>query len=269
MPLPRPLTPLVRFLAGVSYIPGGAVFLLRHPRLWPVAISPLIAAAMLLMVGLFVGAFWAGRIEQSLFGGRLHSMPPWWSFVIVTGLWAGSLAAGAIVALAIAFALIGPLFEKLSQRVEELSGVAVRGSKGLHWEIVQSVKTAAYFALSAPVAILLGLIPFLGPALSLAFTGHRVAFQNTDAVLLRRGLDFRGRQVFHHRFRPETLGFGVASVLLFPLMTVLAVPVFVVAATRLVSDLEAVQEAPTEEEMAAILAAEEGSAASAGTTALN
>ena len=53
-------------------------------------------------------------------------------------------------------------------------------------EIVQSVKTAAYFALSAPVAILLGLIPFLGPVLALGFTGHRVAFQNTDAVLLRR-----------------------------------------------------------------------------------
>jgi CysZ protein len=257
MVLPRPLTPVVRLLAGVSYIPGGAWFLLRNPRLWPVAISPLIVAAMLLAIGLFLGAFSAGRVEQSLFGGSLRSAPAWFSFVMVVGLWAGSLAAGAILALALAFALLGPLFEKLSQRVEELSGLRVRGSKGLHWEIVQSVKTAAYFALSAPVVILLGLIPFLGPVLSLAFAGHRVAFQNTDAVLLRRGLDFRGRQDFHRRFRPETLGFGVASVLLFPIMTVLAVPVFVVAATRLVNDLEAVRDVPSDEETAAIIAAEE------------
>ncbi|MEO8500895.1 MAG: EI24 domain-containing protein [Vicinamibacteria bacterium] len=262
MPVPRPLTPLVRFLAGVSYIPQGAWFLLRNPRLWPVAISPLLIAALFLVIGVFSGAFWAGRVEQSLFGGALRSAPPWFSFVMVTGLWAGSLAAGAIVALALAFALLGPLFEKLSQKVEEISGLTVRGSRGLRWEMVQSVKTAAYFALSAPVAILLGLVPFLGPLLSLGFTGHRVAFQNTDAVLLRRGMDFRERQQFHRRFRPETLGFGVASVLLFPIMTVLAVPVFVVAATRLVNDLEAVRDSPSEEETAAIIAAEEMTAVS-------
>ncbi len=256
MPLPRPLTPLVRFLAGVSYIPGGAMFLARNPRLWPVALSPLLVAAFLLMIGIFAGAFWAARVQQSLFGESLRTIPVWFAFVVLTGLWAGSLFAGGIAALAIAFALLGPLFERLSQTVEELSGVKVMGSKGLSWEIVQSLKTAVYFALGAPVAILLGLIPFLGPVLALAFTGHRVAFQNTDAVLLRRGLDFLERQAFHHRFRPETLGFGVASVLLFPVMNVLAVPVFVVAATRLVNDLEAVRDQPSDEETAAIIAAE-------------
>lgn len=245
MPVPEPLTPLVRFLTGISYIPGGAVFLVRNPRLWPVAASPLMIAAGLLLIGVFSGAFWAGRIEQAFFGGALRTVPPWLSFVVVTGLWAGSLAAGAILALAIAFALVGPLFEKLSQRVEEISGRAPQGSKGLRWEIVQSLKTAAYFALGAPVAILLGLIPFLGPLLALGFTGHRVAFQNTDAVLLRRGMDFTQRHEFHRRFRPETLGFGVASVLLFPIMNVLAVPIFVVAATRLVNDLEEYRAAPT------------------------
>jgi uncharacterized protein involved in cysteine biosynthesis len=238
MPVPEALTPLVRFLAGISYIPGGALFLFRNPRLWTVALSPLIVAAGLLVVGVFSGAFWAGRIEQALFGSAFKSIPSWLSFVVVSGLWAGSLAAGAIIALAIAFALVGPLFEKLSQRVEEISGRTVRGGKGLRWEIVQSLKTAGYFALGAPVAILLGLIPFLGPLLALGFTGHRVAFQNTDAVLLRRGMDFLERHAFHRRFRAETLGFGVGAVLLFPLMNVLAVPIFVVGATRLVNELE-------------------------------
>ena len=257
MTVPRPLTPLVRFLAGVSYIPGGAVFLVRNTPLWPVAIAPLIVAAILLMIGIFLGAFWAAWLQQSVFGESLRSIPVWFAFIVLVGLWAGSLAAGAIVALATAFALLGPLFEKLSQKVEELSGLVVRGSRGLRWEIVQSLKTAAYFALSAPVAILLGLIPFLGPLLALAFTGHRVAFENTDAVLLRRGMNFGERQGFHRRFRPETLGFGVASVLLFPVLNVFAVPIFVVAATRLVNDLEAVRDAPSDEETAAILAAED------------
>jgi uncharacterized protein involved in cysteine biosynthesis len=257
MPVPRPLTPLVRFLAGVSYVPGGALFLIRNSRLWPVAIAPLMVAAFLLMIGIFLGAFWAARVQQSLFGESLRTIPIWFAFIVLVGLWAGSLAAGGIIALAIAFALLGPLFERLSQKVEELSGLVVRGSRGLRFEVTQSFKTAAYFALSAPVALLLGLIPFLGPVLALAFTGHRVAFENTDAVLLRRGLEFGERQAFHSRFRPETLGFGVASVLLFPLLNIFAVPIFVVAATRLVNDLEAVRDEPSDEETAAILAAEE------------
>src|SRR5678815_70752 len=74
MLVPRPLTPLVRFLAGVSYIPGGAVYLIRNPRLWPVAISPLLVAAVLLMIGIFTGAIWAGRIEQAFFGGSLRTI---------------------------------------------------------------------------------------------------------------------------------------------------------------------------------------------------
>ena len=53
MPVPEPLTPLVRFLTGISYIPGGAVFLVRNPRLWPVAASPLMIAAGLLLIGVF------------------------------------------------------------------------------------------------------------------------------------------------------------------------------------------------------------------------
>ncbi len=252
MTVPPPLTPLVRFLAGVSYIPGGAIFLFRTPRLWPVALSPLLVAAFLLVIGVFSGAFWAGRIERVLFDGALRTLPSWMSFLVVLGLWAGSLAAGALVALAIAFALVGPLFEKLSQRVEEISGFTVQGSKGLRWEIVQSLKTAGYFALGAPLAILLGLVPLFGPVLALGYTGHRVAFQNTDAVLLRRGMDFGARRGFHRRFRAETLGFGVASVLLFPIMNVLAVPVFVVAATRLVNDLEAVEAAPPPDEPIAL-----------------
>lgn len=254
---PKPLTPLVRFLAGVSYIPGGASFLVRTPRVWPVAISPLIIAAALLMVGIFFGAFWAAWVQQSVFGESLRTIPVWFAFIVLTGLWAGSLAAGAIVALAIAFALLGPLFEKLSEKVEELSGIHVRRSKGLKWEIVQSIKTAAYFALAAPVAIVIGLFPFVGPPLALLFTGHRVAFQTTDSVLLRRGMDFRARQAFHKRFRPETLGFGIAAVLLFPVLNVLAVPVFVVAATRLVNDLEAVNDMPSDEEIAAMVAVED------------
>lgn len=257
MNVPRPLTPLVRFLAGVSYLPGGAVFLLKNPRLWPVAISPLIVAALFLVIGIFSGAFWAGRIEQSLFGASLREMPVWIGFVIVVGLWVGSLAAGGILALACAFVLLGPLFEKLSQKVEEISGLKVQGSKGLRWEVVQSLKTAAYFALGAPLAVLLGLIPFLGPGLALIVTGHNVAFQNTDAILLRRGMDFGERRGFHRRFRPETLGFGIAAVLLFPLLNVLAVPMYVVGATRLVNDLEEVRDQPSDEETAAILAAED------------
>ena len=219
-------------------------------------LAPLVIAAGLLMVGVFGGAFLAAWLQQSLFGESLRTVSSWFAFVVVAGLWVGSLAAGAIAALAVAFVLLGPLLEKLSERVEEASGLKVHRSPGLRWEIVQSLKSGAYFALGAPISILLGLIPFVGPVLSLAFTGHRLAFQNTDIVLLRRGQTFSQRRDFHSRFRPETLGFGIASVLVFPIISVAALPIFVIAATKLVNDLEEIREQPSDEETAAILAAE-------------
>lgn len=234
----RVLSPVVRFFAGLWHVPAGAAFLLRNPRLWPVAVGPIAVAGLLLIAGLFSGAFWAGRIETALFEGQLRQFPIWFAFTVVVGLWAGSLSAGAIVALALSFALIGPLFEALSRQVENLMGRGGADSRGLRWELAQSLKTGAYILLSAPVALLLGVIPLVGPWLALLWTAHRVAFQNTESVLLRRGLGFRGRHAFHARFRAETLGFGVGALFVIPILNVASLPTLVVGATRLVNELE-------------------------------
>jgi uncharacterized protein involved in cysteine biosynthesis len=100
-------------------------------------------------------------------------------------------------------------------------------------------------------------VPIIGPLLSLTFTGYRLAFRNCDVALLRRSMSFSDRRTFHAQFRPETLGFGIAGVLLFPVISVFATPVYVVGATRLVADLERIRDEPDEAETAAILAAED------------
>ena len=255
MGAPPPLTPLVRFLAGVSYLPGAVLFIVRNPRVWPILIAPVLIGALLLMLGLFLGAFLAAFLQKILFGVAGRDISPWFEFLAVTGLWIGSLGAGGICGIAAGFAILGPLFEKVSEKVEEVSGLSVHRSPGLKWEIIQSLKTAGFFAISAPIAVLLGLVPIVGPLLSLIFTGYRLAFRNCDIALLRRQMSFGDRRAFHSRFRPETLGFGMAGVLLFPVISIFATPIYVVGATRLVADLERVKDEPGEDQTAAILAA--------------
>lgn len=231
-------SPFVRFFSGLWHVPAGLLYLIKTPRLWPTAAGPLLIAGVLLVVGVFTGAFWAKGVVSALFGGSLRQFPLFFAYMVVVGIWAGSLSAGAIVAVALAFVFIGPLFERLSRAVERLDGRQVNDSKGMGWELVQSLKTAGYFLLGAPVAVLLGLIPIAGPLLVIFWTGHRLAFQNTDAILLRRGMGFRARQSFHLRHRAETLGFGVGAFFLLPILNIIAVPTLVVGATRLVLDLE-------------------------------
>ena len=90
---------------------------------------------------------------------------------------------------------------------------------------------------------LLGLIPLVGPFLSLAWGGRAVAFQMTDPALTRRGLAFRDKRRWHRAWRAESTGFGLAGMvgLLVPLANLLLGPALVAGGTLLVLDLEAVE----------------------------
>jgi len=233
-----------RAAAGAWHVPAGLVFLIRRPRLWPLAALPAVLAPVLLALGLILGWFVFNAVDRRMagaFGG-----PSSWSGVIFTVLLgAGVIAAGAVVGVGAALLVSAPLLERLSRHVETLArGEAVDRGSGLRWEVLQSLRSSLYFLVAAPGVLLLSLIPIVGPVLGLLWGAHALSLQQTDAALARRGLDFAARRAWHRRWRPESLGFGIAGLtpLLLPLANIvlapLLAPALIAGGTLLVMELE-------------------------------
>ena len=83
-------------------------------------------------------------------------------------LWTAAFGAGIFLGLGVALLLAAPLLDLLSRRVEaRVRGRVADASTGLRWEICCSRCAAAlYFLVAAPVVFVLGLIPVVGPFLS-------------------------------------------------------------------------------------------------------
>ena len=119
-------------------------------------------------------------------------------------------------------------------------GSVAGASRGLRFEVVESLRGALYFLVAAPGVFLLGFVPVVGPLLSLLWGSRAVAFQMTDPALARRGLRFVDKRRWHREWRIETLGFGLAGMigLIVPLANLLIAPALVTGGTLLVLDLE-------------------------------
>lgn len=235
----RPGT-LLRAAAGAWHVPAGFAFLLRRPRLLPLAALPALAAVVLLGTGALAGLLVASRVEAAVLPepGRL---PEWLALPMMALLWIATTGAGAFLGLGLALALAAPLLELLSRRVETLArGLAEDASPGLVFEVKESLRGALYFLLAAPVLFLLGLVPLVGPFLSLMWGARAVALQMTDSALTRRGLRFADKRRWHREWRAESQGFGLAGMLGFvvPLANLLLGPALVTGGTLLVLELE-------------------------------
>jgi CysZ protein len=246
---------LRRAAAGAWHVPAGFVFLLRHPRLWPLAALPALLAVFLLFLGAVLGIYIGPRVESS-FAPAPGKAPVWVELPVSLLLWTGTIGAGVFLGLGVALLLAAPLLDQLSRRVEaRVRGRSPHDGPGLRFELIQSLRGAFYFLAAAPGVFLLGLIPVLGPFLSLMWGGSAVAFQMTDPALTRRSLSFRDKRRWHRTWRPESQGFGVAGMvgLLVPFANLLLAPALVTGGTLLVLGLEdvgssAAPEVPSPEE---------------------
>jgi uncharacterized protein involved in cysteine biosynthesis len=226
--------------AGAWHVFSGLWFLLRHAGLWPLAAVPALLALGGLFGGVILGAFSIRWFESTVLPTQ-GGMSPVASLLLTLAFWVGALAAGVLVGLALALMLAAPALDALSRRVEEReNGGAPAVGAGLRWEMTESLKASFYFLGAAPVVLLLSLIPVLGAPLGLLWGGHALALQQTDPALTRRGLAFTARRRWHGRFRPESLGFGAAGLvlLLVPVANLLLIPALTVGATRLVMELD-------------------------------
>ena len=240
-PLPprRPSLP-VRAAAGAWHVPAGFGFLLRRPGLWPFAALPAALAVVLVFLGLVLGVFAGARVEAR-FAPAPGSMPVWVELPVSLLLWTATLGSGVFLGVGIALVLASPILDQLSRQVEARARGRVGDSgKGLRWEAGQAVRGSLYFLAAAPGVFLLGLIPIVGPFLSVAWGGRAVAFQMTDPALSRRGLSFREKRLWHRAWRTESMGFGLAGMvgLLVPFANLVLGPALVTGGTLLVLDLE-------------------------------
>ncbi len=231
---------LRRAAAGAWHVPAGFVFLLRHPRLWPLAALPALAALAFATSFALGGLLLAPRVEAAVLPepGRY---PEWIALPASVLLWIATVGASAFLGLGIALALASPLLEQLSRRVEARArGLVQDASPGLAFEVGQSLRGAVYFLLAAPVLFALGFIPLVGPALAVMWGARAVALQMTDPALTRRGMSFADKRRWHREWRVETQGFGLAGMLglIVPLANLLLGPALVTGGTLLVLELE-------------------------------
>jgi CysZ protein len=228
---------LRRAAAGAWHVPAALVYLLRRPRLWPLAALPALLAAAGLAGG-FVAGLLAVPWADELVDPERHARGPA-ALLAVAALWFATPLACALIGLALALLLAAPLLERLSRAVEGLERGATADAAGGWRETIGALRGALHFALRAPLALAASFVPFAGPLISGLWAAHALAFQHTDAPLARLGLDFEERRLFHAEHRAETLGFGVAALaaLLVPVANLLLAPALTVGATRLVLEL--------------------------------
>ena len=229
-----------RAAAGAWHVPAGFVLLARAPKLWPLAILPALLAVVCVVAGFFLGLFVIPVLEKVLVPGE-GKIAERLGFILTLALWIGTLIAGMILGLAVALLLASPILEKISRVVEaRVRGGVIEHYRGLGWELWQSFKGSMYLLLSAPLILLLSLIPLVGPVAGTLWGAHALAFQQTDAPLARRGRDFRARRAWHRRYLAESIGFGLAGLvtLLVPFLIPFIGPVLTVGGTLLVMEFE-------------------------------
>jgi CysZ protein len=230
----------MRAAAGAWHVPAGFGFLVRRPGLWPFAVLPVVLAIVLVFAGLVLAVFVGARVEARL-APAPGDVPVWVELPVSLLLWTAILGSGVFLGLGVALALASPALDLLSAQVEaRVRDRAGGGGRGTAWDALQALRGSLYFLAAAPGVFLLGLVPVVGPFLSLAWGGWALAFQMTDPALSRRGMSFADKRRWHRSWRAESLGFGLAGMvgLLVPFANLILGPALVTGGTLLVLDLE-------------------------------
>jgi uncharacterized protein involved in cysteine biosynthesis len=227
-----------RAAAGAWHVISGVVFLIRHASCWHYVLVPALFSAFFLASGLFAGVFLLNTVESRFLPDSAKPVE-WTILSFRIGLWLSALAAATLAGLAVALFVSAPILDRLSRRVERrVRGTVVAKAPSLTWELVRSFRGSLYFLGAAPLVLVVGLIPFLGPPLAALWGSFALAFQQTDPILARRGLALKGRGLWHREWRWESIGFGAGGLLLLPLLNVFIGPVLTVGATLLVLEIE-------------------------------
>ena len=239
---------LRRAAAGAWHVPGGFLYLVRRPRLLPLAALPALLAVVCLGGSLAAGLYAGPALEAALTPAPGRAPTAVAALLGVT-VWLATLTAALALGLAAALLLAAPVLDRLSKETEHAAtGTSADAGRGLAWEVRESLRSALYFVAAAPLVFVIGLVPIVGPPLGALWAARALSFQLTEPSLMRRGLGFAQRRAWHRQWRPESLGFGLLAlaVLVVPCANFALVPALVVGATRLVLELTGAPPPPSE-----------------------
>ena len=240
------------FVSGVGLLGRGLGLIVRRRRLFLTGALPPLITSILFTTVLVVLAT------------QLDRLVPWmtpfadnWSpglaqsIRVLVGL---ALVAGAVLVMVISFsaltlALGGPIYDKISEYVdEELGGVpgAVDEPvlRSLGRALGQSLALVAVSVLGGLVLLLVGFVPVLGqtmvPVVSAVFGGWMLCTELVGSAFERRGkLRLSERRAAMRRRRARVLGFSVPTFLLLavPFAAVVVFPAAMAGGTILARDL--------------------------------
>src|SRR5690554_3799007 len=239
-----------RFFSGPGYLARGLRMWVTSPRLMFLGAIP----------ALIVGAvFLTGAV---LFVMNLDTITVWltpfatgWDEPFRTAMRvAAGLAASVIVIYAglftftaLTLAVGDPFYERIWREVERRDGGTVPESVDTFWVSLRRGigNGLRMFAATAAIGVTLfacGFIPVVGqtvvPVLGVVFGGWLLAVELSGFAFDSRGFPLRGRRRMLGANRATTLGFGMATYLVFliPLGAVFAMPAAVAGATMLSRD---------------------------------
>lgn len=232
------------FLDGARALASGFGFLLRTPAAWPLALVPVVIAAVTTVaIGGGAIVLLAPRVA-ALFG------PRWAWLAIVADVLAGVLAfiVAALVGLSVAQPLSGPALERIVRRAEAETGAPEWPATGLLEDMGRSLGSMLIpYTVGLPILLVLGLVSFLVPPaavvtlpLKLAVLALLFAWDLCDYPLSIHGAPLAARVAFVTRNARAMVGFGVGLALfsLIPCGGLLVLPAGVAGAARLTRKIE-------------------------------
>lgn len=234
--------PPAGIFGGVRSMGSGVAFIAKRPETWPLAMAPVAAALVLIGALSTLGLWGVARATAAL-----REAPDVWH---QAGGWLASLTlalavllAAGLVGLSLAQPVAGAALDALSRRQETALGGPHRPDGSLAENAWRSLRvTMAALALGLPLLGLLTVAAIAFPPavvvttpLKFVVSALMLAWDLFDYPFGLRGMHVRERLRWMRENFRVVLGFGLtaAGAFLVPGMGLLALPVGVVAATRI------------------------------------
>lgn len=241
------------FWHGARSFFRGVEFLLRHPRLLPLLVAPLLLTAALYLLLAYLALRYFSGWYEAFFAEKTAWYWTWTGVKLFAWL-IFFLVAGALsffTFVTAGSAINAPFNDRLSHEVEKILIPDLMppapGWIGLVREVLRNLAHELAWGglyLSALVGLLpLNFLPGAGQLLYgglMAYLSSRtLAWYGLGYSLSRRGLSFSQKSAFLKRHRLPALGFGAAAflLLLIPLATLFVLPLAAVGGTLLFCDL--------------------------------